>query len=229
MGNVIKTFLLVTDKPWHDTLLEELKNETPHRWLRFRDKESFTEANLSEIKPDLIFIPHWSHIIPESVYLKFECIVFHMTDLPYGRGGSPLQNLITRGHKETKISAIRVAQGIDTGPVYLKAPLTLEGTSEEIFIRSTGVIKSMILEIIEKTPVPVAQEGEPVVFKRRKPEESDIKKLSTIEEVYDYIRMLDADGYPKAFLETENLRLEFSKASIENDQTLNAHVRIFKK
>ena len=29
-----------------------------------------------------------------------------MTDLPYGRGGSPLQNLIIRGFESTKISAI---------------------------------------------------------------------------------------------------------------------------
>ena len=47
-----------------------------------------------------------------------------MTDLPYGRGGSPLQNLIVRGHKHTMISAIKCVKELDAGPIYLKKPLT---------------------------------------------------------------------------------------------------------
>ena len=43
-----------------------------------------------------------------------------MTDLPFGRGGSPLQNLIVRGFEETMTSAIKVTKGIDTGDIYLK-------------------------------------------------------------------------------------------------------------
>ena len=43
-----------------------------------------------------------------------------MTDLPYGRGGSPLQNLIANKIYDTKISAIRAEGGIDTGRIYLK-------------------------------------------------------------------------------------------------------------
>ena len=43
-----------------------------------------------------------------------------MTDLPYGRGGSPLQNLIINGHKETMMSALRCVQELDAGPIYLK-------------------------------------------------------------------------------------------------------------
>lgn len=32
---------------------------------------------------------------------------FHMTNFPYGRGGSPLQNLMKRGHHTTTITALR--------------------------------------------------------------------------------------------------------------------------
>ena len=51
--------------------------------------------------------------IPTEIFTSFECIVFHMTDLPYGRGGSPLQNLIVRGHKKTKVSALKVVKEVD--------------------------------------------------------------------------------------------------------------------
>jgi methionyl-tRNA formyltransferase len=43
-----------------------------------------------------------------------------MTDLPFGRGGSPLQNLISRKIYNTKLSAIRVVKELDAGPVFLK-------------------------------------------------------------------------------------------------------------
>ncbi len=56
-----------------------------------------------------------------------------MTDLPYGRGGSPLQNLIQRGHTSTMLTALRCGAGLDTGDVYLKQPLSLHGSAEEIF------------------------------------------------------------------------------------------------
>ena len=39
---------------------------------------------LDKINPQYIFFPHWSFIIPGAIYNKYNCIVFHMTDLPYG-------------------------------------------------------------------------------------------------------------------------------------------------
>ena len=32
----------------------------------------------------------------QEIHENYKCIIFHMTDLPFGRGGSPLQNLISR-------------------------------------------------------------------------------------------------------------------------------------
>ena len=87
----------------------------------------------------------------------------------------------------------------------------------------------MIIEIINKSLQPQSQEGEVVEFKRRKKEDGNIMKLETIKEMYDYIRMLDCEGYPNAFLEIENFRFEFSRASFKDDQIIKADVRIIKK
>ena len=75
-----------------------------------------------------VLVPHWSWIIPATIHERFEVVIFHMTDLPYGRGGSPLQNLIVRGHERTMISAIRCVEEMDAGPVYLKRELSLHGS-----------------------------------------------------------------------------------------------------
>ena len=151
-----------------------------------------------------------------------------MTDLPYGRGGSPLQNLIVRGHEETKISALKVAGGIDTGPIFLKKTLSLEGTAQEIFLRSGPIMLEMIEEIMSSKIRPVEQHGNVVMFQRRKPAQSDVKDVVDTREMYDHIRMLDAPGYPKAFLETDHLRFEFSKAEFTNGE-VTANVSITKK
>jgi methionyl-tRNA formyltransferase len=222
-------YILVTEKKWHKELFESLldyKEEV--RWILIDKKVDFTKAKLETINPKKIFIPHWSYIIPEEIFLNFECIVFHMTDLPFGRGGSPLQNLIVRDIQKTKISALRVEKGIDTGKIYLKKELDLYGTAEEIFIRATKIIFSMIKEIIETNPEPYFQEGKSTTFRRRNLEDGDISELKDLEKIYDYIRMLDAEGYPNAYLEIDNFRLEFSRANFKTHEIL-ADVRIIKK
>lgn len=223
------TYLFVSEKNWHKQLFERLSSSLEGEWLLISDRASFTAAKLKELNPAKIFIPHWSYLIPEEIFAAYECIVFHMTDLPFGRGGSPLQNLVVRGFEKTMLSAIRVEKGLDAGDVYLKKELLLLGTAEEIFLRSTLVIEEMIAEIIRYNLKPLPQNGEPVVFARRKPAEGNLAPLDSLEKIFDYIRMLDAEGYPKAFLEVGNFRFEFSRASLKSDNSIIADVRISKK
>src|SRR5690606_2778980 len=225
-----KTFIILSEKEWHKKLHKSLKkNFSDYNWILIDQKQDFNIDQLEKLNPEKIFIPHWSYIIPASVYEKYECIVFHMTDLPYGRGGSPLQNLIIRGKNETKISALRVEKGLDTGDIYLKKSLDLLGTAKEIFVRSVSIIEQMIQEIILKNPSPKKQEGEAVLFQRRKPEDGNIESLSETDKVYDYIRMLDCEGYPNAYIENEHFKFEFFNASKESNNEIIANVRIIKK
>lgn len=194
---------------------------------RIRFPEELDAAMLEELKPDWVFFPHWSWIIPPAIHTRFRCVIFHMTDLPYGRGGSPLQNLIVRGHKVTKLSALRCVEGLDAGPVYRKRDLSLDGRAEDILQRSGKLIGEMIVDIATNDPEPHAQTGEPVAFTRRKPHQSNLElaQSDSIEQIYDHIRMLDGEGYPPAFLETERLVVEFRDASLE-DRQLQATVTI---
>jgi methionyl-tRNA formyltransferase len=226
----MKTYIILSQKTWNNNLVERLQQQFPeHKFIHISTREDFTQEHLQELNPDKVFIPHWSYIIPENIWGNFECIVFHMTDLPYGRGGSPLQNLIVRGHKETKISALRVEKGLDTGDIYMKKPLSLYGSAEEIYMRASGIIETMIEEIIKTNPKPQKQTGEPVEFKRRKAADSDISGLNDLDSIYDYIRMLDAEGYPKACLTIGDVKYEFSRVQQKADGSLVADVRISKQ
>jgi len=222
----MNNFILLSTKLWHTNLFEKLSINVDQNWIWINKKEEFSYKNIEKINPTKIFIPHWSYKIPEEIFSNFECIVFHMTDLPYGRGGSPLQNLIVRGFESTKISAIRVQDGIDTGDVYLKEDLNLNGSAQEIFKRGNFIIEKMIAKILQKKIEPIPQSGKVIEFKRRKPEQSNIEKLKNINKVNDYIRMLDADGYPKAFIENEFFKFEFTNAQLKENEEIIATVKI---
>lgn len=221
-------YVIVTCRDWYENSVLKLSETLGRNFILINKKEDLTFERLAEIQPRYIFFPHWSYIIPSNIYESFECVIFHMTDVPFGRGGSPLQNLIARGIYETKISALRCAAELDAGPVYMKHPLSLYGGAEEIYLRAAEIVETMIAEIVLHEPDPVSQQGDVVCFQRRKPEDSDIAELTELEQVFNCIRMLDADGYPKAFLETDNLRLEFQRPSIKRGKII-ADVIISKK
>ena len=222
-----KTCVILSEQTWNKDIVSNLsKTQKNINWILIDKREEFNLEYLRAIKTDVIFIPHWSYIIPNDIFENYECIVFHMTDLPFGRGGSPLQNLISRGIYSTKISALKVDKGIDTGDVYLKENLELDGAATDIFERANHIIQKMIISILQNKIKPVPQKGKVTIFKRRKPHQSNIIELETLQKVYDYIRMLDADGYPKAYLENKFLKFEFNDANFKNENEITATVKI---
>jgi methionyl-tRNA formyltransferase len=220
--------VIVTNRIWYKNMKDRLSGMINEDFILIDTPQDLTFEALEKINPGYVFFPHWSFIIPSEIHDNFECVIFHMTDLPFGRGGSPLQNLIARGIYETQVSAVKCDAGIDSGDLYLKRPLSLIGTAGEIFNHVADVIEDMIVYIIKVQPKPVPQVGEPVYFPRRKPVEGSIANLTQLRQVYDYIRMLDADGYPKAFFETNHLKFEFERASIK-DGYIISDVRITKR
>jgi len=219
------SYILACSKPWCNSLTKQLKLETKENFISINSSKDLSWKNISEINPKYIFFPHWSTMIPKKIYNNYDCIIFHMTDLPYGRGGSPLQNLIIRGHDKTMISGIKCTSEIDAGPIYLKKELSLNGSAKEIFARANDIIKQMIIEILINDPQPKSQKGEIVNFKRRNLEDGNLINAKSLNEVYDYIRMLDAEGYPQSFVLVGDYLFEFSNASISNNEVV-AKVKI---
>ncbi len=221
-------YIVVGSKPWNRRVFNEVVAHYPGEWQFIGSQEQLTAEFIQTIKPRYIFFLHWSWLVPDELVDNYECVCFHMTDVPYGRGGSPLQNLIVRGHRQTKLTALRMTHEFDAGPVYLKEDLCLEGGAEEIYIRASYLSAKMIKKIIQEEPVPVPQTGEDVVFKRRKPAQSRIPELDSLQAIHDFIRMLDADGYPHAFIEHNGFRFEFSRANLYDGRII-ADVKISRK
>ena len=222
----MKNIVIASPHSLHDQL--EIELGVIFTVTRIKSREALTAEYLKALNPSYVFFPHWSWIIPDEILTDFQCVIFHMTDLPYGRGGSPLQNLIVRGKKATVISAIKCVKELDAGPIYLKMPLTLDGTAKEILDRASTVIQQMIFKIVEGCGELKDQLGDVVSFKRRVSDDGDLSHLETTNQIYDYIRMLDADNYPCAFIEIDNFRLEFTSAK-HVGETVEAVVKFHRR
>ena len=183
--------------------------------------EELSVEYVRSLSPRYIFFPHWSYRVEDPILHSAECVCFHETDVPFGRGGSPLQNLIASGHDSTVVSALRMTKEMDSGPVYVKKPLSLYGLAEEIFIRSSNIIAAMILEIISNEPQPVPQTGIPSIFRRRTPELSLLPpEPASLASLFDHIRMLDAETYPRAFLPYGRVNIEFMRPALRTDKII---------
>jgi methionyl-tRNA formyltransferase len=213
-GSAGKTYIVAAIKPWNHAAFAHHRPGWAGDWELVEDPGALLER-VRKSAPRYVFFPHWSWKVPAEILSAAECVCFHMTDVPYGRGGSPLQNLIARGHTETKLSALRMTAEMDAGPVYAKRPLSLDGRAQEIYARAAEIAFEMIGDIARDEPEPAPQTGEPTVFKRRTPDMSRLPAGASAKALYDHIRMLDAESYPPAFLEHGDIRLEFHDAALE--------------
>lgn len=220
-----RRIVLATPHERYDALQSALEARPEFIVLRLRDRAALTPAKLRAFAPSHVFFPHWSWKIPAEVFEHFECVIFHMTDVPFGRGGSPLQNLVAGGVEQTRLTALRCAAEVDAGPVYLKRPLSTLGTADEVFLRASSLMAPMIVEIVEGHLSPGPQQGEVVSFQRRTPDQGNLSAATSLQQAHNLIRMLDAQGYPHAFVEVAGLRFEFTRASLKHNH-LMADVRI---
>jgi len=219
-------YVVATTKSWNIENFNQRWAQNP-QWHLITEPNELTTELIGELKPKYIFFPHWSWIVSEEITRQYECVCFHMTDLPYGRGGSPLQNLIVNGHAETKLSVLRMTEELDAGPIYFQLPLALDGKAEEIFRRCSALSFDAIATMVETNPIPQPQVGKPTFFKRRRPAQSELKQVDSVTQFFDHVRMLDAEGYPKAFICHNGLRLEFSEAEL-SEGVVTANVKVFK-
>ena len=218
-------YVVATTKRWNFEAFEEHIPSLEGKWHLISSPDELSLEKLSGINPRYVFIPHWSWKIPAEITNRFECVAFHMSDLPYGRGGSPLQHLIMDGAESTKLSAFRMVSKIDAGPIYKKEFLSLKGRAQDIYERCANVVYEIIEYIIQNKPKPEPQKGTPSFFYRRTPDQSRVPQTVSLTKLYDHIRMLDAEGYPPAFLEYGDFRLEFTQAELHENE-VQAQVKI---
>ncbi len=195
----------------------EIFNKLQKRYKNFyliTKKESLTYSKIKKINPKYIFFPDWSWIVPENIIKNYDCVCFHESNLPKFRGGSPIQNQIISGIKKTKTTAFLMNSKIDGGDIILQKNLLLSGNISDIFNRMKKNDFEMICKIIQGKFRRRKQKGTASFYKRRTPNQSELKNLNFSNEyLYNFIRML-SDPYPNAFLRIGKKKIFFKSAEL---------------
>ena len=130
-------------------------------------------------------------------------IVCHPSDLPKGRGFSPIAWEILKNSNLITFSLFEADENVDNGKIYGKKELQLSGTelNDEIKKKQGEVTYSMILDYVDKYPNndPYIQEGEPTYYDRRTPDDSELDIKKSIKEQFNIFRIVDNNSYPAFF------------------------------
>ena len=110
-------------------------------------------ALLNEINPELIAVVAYGKILPKSVldFPKYGCINVHVSLLPKYRGAAPMQRAIINGEKETGVTIMYMAEGVDTGDIIDTEafPIGDEDDFEAIHDRSAEVGAKLLVKTVK--------------------------------------------------------------------------------
>ena len=98
-------------------------------------------------------------------------------------------------------------------------------------IEYENISLSMIKKIIKTKKLKfIKQTKKGSFFSRRKPYQSNLIKLEkpNLNKIYDFIRMLDAKGYPNAYLEFKRYKILLNNAK-KYKNSINGEFKIIKK
>ena len=212
--------VIACSKNWFFDSFEYKKLKKIVPLLEINNKNRLNFNYLKKKKAKIIFFPHWSYKVSEKILTNFLCINFHSAPLPYGRGGSPIQNLIKKKIKKTTVCAIQMTNIFDAGPIYLKKRISLDGNLDDIFKRISKVIYFMILKLVKKNIKPKKQVGKVVNFKRLKNKDNLINNKVKFKNLYDMIRMVDHNEYDLTRISFKNFTISFKNAKKKKNKII---------
>lgn len=218
-------FVLATSKKWffrHSG--KKFLNKKGFVIIYYKEKLRF--SYLKKINPKYIFFPHWSYKIEKKIIDNFNCIGFHTGNLPFEKGGSPIQNLIKRNRSKTYVNALKLNNKIDGGDILLKKKIFLSGNLEKILNNISIIISQMIKLIIQNKFKKIKQKNKGSSFKRITSNKLNKNEKFSSNKLYNLIRMRDAEEYEKTYLKFSNLKIELSNARL-NKNKLKAIANIF--
>ena len=158
-----------------------------------------------EIKDfDIVFILGYTRILSTEFLQKNRLtLVVHESDLPKGKGFSPIQWQILEGKSEIKISLIEATSKVDSGDIFLQKQIKFKGTElyEEIReIQAKGTF-SIIYEFLKNYPniKQKKQVGTESFYPRRTKDDGELDISKTIEDNFNLMRIGNNEAWPSFF------------------------------
>ena len=131
-------------------------------------KEAEHVAYLKSIPADIYVVAAFGQILSQEILdiPKFGCVNIHASLLPKYRGAAPIQQAILDGEKETGVTIMQMAAGMDTGDILIQRTIPIEedetggGLFDKLSVLGAELIVDALpmIERGELTPVPQDEE-----------------------------------------------------------------------
>jgi methionyl-tRNA formyltransferase len=105
-------------------------------------KDPNAQAAFAELRPDLALVASYGLLLRRPILEapRLGCFNLHASLLPRWRGAAPIQRAIEAGDRTTGITIFRMEEGLDTGPMLMREPISI-GAAE-----TAGVLHDRLAE-----------------------------------------------------------------------------------
>jgi methionyl-tRNA formyltransferase len=190
-----------------------------------------TQADLKKLPalksahPDaLAVLASFGYIIPQSIIELFEPIGIlniHPSLLPRYRGSTPIESAILNGDTETGVSIMKIAQKMDSGPLYAQKSLKIDPNDDKFTLAAklTALGASTLVDILPEISkiAPTPQDESKATYtekldKSLQPLTPELKSAITLDrEVRAYL------GFPKSKLNLLNINCTILKTHVAGE------------
>ena len=168
-------------------------------------KVSIYSSEKDLLNGDLAIFISCTKIISKDGLLKNSSnIVCHPSDLPKGKGFSPIAWEILEGLNEITFTLFEANEGIDDGDFYFKEKVFLKGDELNDDLRKiqANTTFNLIYKYVSQFPKNKSypQNGNETFYTRRTTQDSELDLNKTINEQFNLLRIVDNNLYPAFFI-----------------------------
>lgn len=202
-GGAVHSIAILSDRSsWLNDDIEKLMLD----WLAAGHRVQWVHEK-KDLRPgDFCFYLSCGQIVPANILSQYRHnLVVHESDLPKGKGWSPLTWQILEGKKRIPATMFEAAEKVDSGVIYAQDWMEFEGyelinelreAQAKVTIRLCKRFVDDYPKICEKAREQVGGES---FYQRRREIDSALDPSQSIEAQFDLLRVVDNQRYPAFF------------------------------
>ena len=175
--------------------LKKIKNK--HKLNLVTDQKELVKGDIA------VFISCNNLVKNEYLVLNKSNVVCHPSNLPKGRGFSPIAWEILNNSEKLTFTLFEANEKVDDGEIYYKKEIELLGTELNDDLRSiqAEITFELILKYINEYPKinGSKQVGEATYYRKRNKNDSELDINKSIMEQFNILRIADNLNYPAHF------------------------------
>ena len=189
------------DNNWFEPYAHKLCDEIK----KAGDDAEFFRSQKDVIDGDVAFYLSCVNKTPRQIMDRHRVnLVCHASDLPRGKGFSPVTWQILEGKNDLPFCLFEMAEALDAGPVVFHDIMNLDGTElvDEIRHKQGEKTIELCLRYLSAAAKPegTQQQGDESVYPRRRPADSALDIEKPLKDQMGLLRVADNENYPAFFI-----------------------------